>query len=160
MDATAALVNERQHLDFTMKEVAEGAGVSLRTVYNHFPDRADLLDALGRTYDEMMAARGGPSAADLGSGLDLADAVRASHRISEELGGLSEAFAQMQRPDIGRDRDRTDPGSRQLPDRCGPPPPRCRAGSSPSRPHARHQAHSLHRGLSLLSPGDDGQPAF
>ena len=108
VDATAALVNERRHLDFSMKEVAERAEVSLRTVYNHFPDRADLLDALGRAYDEQASALGGPHATDLGNGIDLTSAIRAANRTAEALGGLSEAFAQLPMTDIGRDEERVE----------------------------------------------------
>jgi AcrR family transcriptional regulator len=91
-----------------MKEVAERAGVSLRTVYNHFPDRFDLLDALGRTFDEQSSAMGGPHASDLGTSIDLASAVRASNRTAEALSGLSEAFAQLPLADIGRDEERVE----------------------------------------------------
>ena len=108
VEATAALVNERRHLDFSTKEVAERAGVSLRTVYNHFPDRADLLDALGRTFDEQSSAMGGPQAADLGTSIDLSSAIRASNRAAEALGGLSEALAQLPLADIGRDEARVE----------------------------------------------------
>jgi AcrR family transcriptional regulator len=108
VDAAASLVNERHHLDFSMKEVAERAGVSLRTVYNHFPDRNDLLDALGRVFEERSAALGQPQAADLGDETDLASAIRSSHRVAEELGGISEAFAQMPLADAGRDAARAE----------------------------------------------------
>lgn len=106
MEATAALVNERRHLDFSMKEVAERAGVSLRTVYNHFPDRQDLLDALGRSFEERARALGQPNAEDLGQGIGIASAIRASNRVFDQLGGTSEAFAQLPLADIGRDATR------------------------------------------------------
>ncbi len=105
VDATAALVTERHHLDFAMKEVAERAGVSLRTVYNHFPDRADLLDALGRDFDARTREAGAPNAEDLGD-VDIAAAIARNHRIFEELGGVSEALAQLPLADAGRDPDR------------------------------------------------------
>jgi AcrR family transcriptional regulator len=103
VDATAALVTERKHLDFSMKEVAERAGVSLRTVYNHFPDRQDLLDALGRSFDERARALGQPNAENLAGGLDIASAIRASNTVFDQLGGTSEAFAQLPLADVGRD---------------------------------------------------------
>ena len=97
-------MTERRHLDFSMKEVAERAGVSLRTVYNHFPTREDLLDALGRTFnDESDPSVGGPVADDLASGEDLLRAVRVNIELFEALGGISEAFAQMPLADVGRD---------------------------------------------------------
>ncbi|MEZ5381578.1 MAG: helix-turn-helix domain-containing protein [Microthrixaceae bacterium] len=106
VDACAQLVTERRHLDFAMKDVAERAGVSLRTVYNHFPAREDLLDALGRDFDRQMAERGGPEAADLSARDDLGGAVRKNFALFEELNGVSEAFAQMPLAEIGRNADR------------------------------------------------------
>ncbi len=108
VDATAELVTERRHLDFAMKEVADRAGVALRTVYNHFPDRQDLLDALGQSFNEQMESRGGPNAAALGRDVTLADAIRTNLGLFEELGGISEAFAQMPLADVGLDAERTE----------------------------------------------------
>lgn len=108
VDATAALVTERRHFDFSMKEVAERAGVSLRTVYNYFPDRSDLLDALGAAYDAQAGSLGMPQASDLSSDTDFAAIVRSNHRIFEQLGGISEAIAQMPLADVGRDPTRTE----------------------------------------------------
>ena len=45
LDAAAALINEDG--DFVVAQVAKRAGVSVRTVYHHFPDREVMLDALG-----------------------------------------------------------------------------------------------------------------
>ncbi len=106
VDACAALVTERHHLDFTMKEVADRAGVSLRTVYNNFATREDLLDALGAAMDEQAQALGGPQAGDLATRADLFDAIGTNLDIFERLGGLSEALAQMPLADVGRDADR------------------------------------------------------
>lgn len=89
-----------------MKEVADRAGVSLRTVYNNFATREDLLDALGAAMDEQAQALGGPQAGDLATRADLVDAVRTNLDIFERLGGLSEAIAQMPLADVGRDADR------------------------------------------------------
>jgi len=106
LEACADLVTERRHLDFPMKDVAERAGVSLRTVYNHFPTREDLLDALGKAFDEEMSDRGGPSATDLHTRADLLRAVSVNLRLFDELGGISEAFAQMPLADAGRNSGR------------------------------------------------------
>ena len=106
LDACADLVTERHHLDFSMKEVADRAGVSLRTVYNHFASREDLLDAMGRTFDEQMKALGGASAQEVGSRGDLVRAVRTNLRVFDRLGELSEAFAQLPLADVGRDAER------------------------------------------------------
>ena len=108
VDACAELVTERRHLDFSMKEVAERSGVSLRTVYNHFAAREDLLDALGAVMAEQQRALGGPEAHRLETRADLLHAVRSNLRIFDRLGGISEAFAQMPLVDVGRDADRVE----------------------------------------------------
>ena len=108
VEACADLVTERHHLDFTMKEVAERAGVSLRTVYNHFPTREDLLDELGTVHSARMAARGGREARELHELDDLLAAVHDNFGLFEELGGVSEALAQMPLADVGRDDTRTE----------------------------------------------------
>ncbi len=106
VDACADLVTERHHLDFSMKEVADRAGVSLRTVYNHFATREDLLDALGQSMDQQMQALGSSEARDIETRDDLLAAVRTNLVLFEELGGISEALAQMPLADVGRDRER------------------------------------------------------
>lgn len=108
VDACADLVTERRHLDFAMKDVAERAGVSLRTVYNHFPAREDLLDAMGKAFNAHMRDRGGAEASELHGGDDLITAVRVNLGLFEELGGVSEAFAQMPLADVGRDAGRAE----------------------------------------------------
>ncbi len=127
VDACAELVTERHHLDFSMKEVAERAGVSLRTVYNHFATREDLLDVLGVAMDQQLRELGGPQARDLETRDDLLTAVETNMMIFEKLGGLSEAFAQMPLADVGRDADRvartkliTDFIAQQMPSATGP----------------------------------------
>jgi AcrR family transcriptional regulator len=45
LDATAATITENG--DFVVAEVAERAGVAVRTIYHHFPDRESMLDGLG-----------------------------------------------------------------------------------------------------------------
>ncbi|MEZ5165482.1 MAG: PEP/pyruvate-binding domain-containing protein [Acidimicrobiales bacterium] len=106
VDACAALVTERHHLDFSMKEVADRAGVSLRTVYNHFATREDLLDALGEIVDERSRALGQEQAQDLETMDDLHRAVTTNMAVFEKLGGISEAFAQLPLANVGRDTDR------------------------------------------------------
>ena len=68
--------------------VADRAGVSVRTVYRHFPTKADLLDATSRRYLDRVGAEGPPdsSSALLGHLRELwpvfaddIDAVRAEH---------------------------------------------------------------------------------
>lgn len=106
VDACAALVTERRHLDFSIKEVAERARVSLRTVYNHFATREELLDALATVRDELADALGSPSARDVRTREDLLYAVRRNLEIFSELGGIGEAMAQLPLADVGRDVER------------------------------------------------------
>jgi AcrR family transcriptional regulator len=102
-DAAATLITERHQLDFSMQEVADRAGVSLRTVYNHFETREDLLDELGREYSRRMADAGGADADDTDTLAQLLAAVRTNVGLFEELGGVSEALAQMPLAEVGRD---------------------------------------------------------
>ena len=109
--ATAELVADRAHLDFSIAEVAEAAGVSLRTVYNHFADREALLDALTERWTAELRAHGGPLVSDITDLDDLIDAAQVMFGVSAELGGLSDAYARLdisraQALDHGRD-DRT-----------------------------------------------------
>ncbi len=108
VDACADLVTERHHLNFSMKEVAERAGVSLRTVYNHYATREDLLDALAETMDAQTRALGSPQAKDLKELGDLLHAVETNVGIFEQLGGIGEALAQMPLVDVGRDAKRVE----------------------------------------------------
>ncbi|MGQ0849554.1 MAG: TetR/AcrR family transcriptional regulator [Actinomycetota bacterium] len=45
LDAASSVISEEG--DFVVAQVAKRAGVSVRTVYHHFPDRESMLDALG-----------------------------------------------------------------------------------------------------------------
>jgi AcrR family transcriptional regulator len=40
--------------EFSVQEVADEAGVSLRTLYRHFPNREDLLESLGVEVEQMI----------------------------------------------------------------------------------------------------------
>lgn len=50
LDALVALLAERAVDEVTTKEVATTAGVSERTVYRHFPDRAALVEGLASRF--------------------------------------------------------------------------------------------------------------
>src|SRR3954451_582951 len=47
LDAVVAQLEERSVDDIAMADVAAEAGISLRTLYRYFPDRAALLHAAG-----------------------------------------------------------------------------------------------------------------
>ncbi len=95
LEALADLIAETRHLDFSVQEVAERAGVSLRTVYNHFPSREDLLDGLNDHFSEVMVERQGVLIGDVDSVEQVVEAAATNFRIFEELGGLSEAWIQV-----------------------------------------------------------------
>jgi len=50
--ATADLVRSSGRAEFSMPDVAEASGISLRTVYRYFPKRQDLVDALATVADQ------------------------------------------------------------------------------------------------------------
>src|SRR5919199_1059693 len=52
MEATRELLDEGVFHDSTVEQVGERAGVSRATVYQHFPSRLDLVDALCDTFAE------------------------------------------------------------------------------------------------------------
>lgn len=95
VEALGELVAETRHLDFSIQEVADRAGVSLRTVYNHFPNREQLLDAFGLHFGERMVERGA-NVIDQVADLDEVTAAAAiNFRIFEELDALTEAWLQV-----------------------------------------------------------------
>lgn len=55
LEALAALISEGRIIDFSIKEVADRAGVSYASVYRHFPTREALLEALYEEASEIMA---------------------------------------------------------------------------------------------------------
>jgi AcrR family transcriptional regulator len=52
MGATRELLDEGAFHDATVEQVGERAGVSRATVYQHFPSRLDLVDAMCDTFGE------------------------------------------------------------------------------------------------------------
>ena len=103
LDACAALISERRHLNFSMQEVADTAGVSLRTLYNHFPTREDLLDALGERADEEMRAHDPIGAETIETIADLRTAIHTNLAAFEATGAKSEATAQLPLADDSAD---------------------------------------------------------
>ncbi|KKM10332.1 TetR family transcriptional regulator [Clostridiales bacterium PH28_bin88] len=57
LEAVAAIISEGRILEFTVKEVADRAGVSYGSVYRHFPTRESLLEALYEAAAEIMDQR-------------------------------------------------------------------------------------------------------
>lgn len=56
VEATSALHNERGIADTSMKDIAERAGVSVGTVYHHFPTYQDAIGACGAYTAEQVPA--------------------------------------------------------------------------------------------------------
>ncbi|HVJ49981.1 TetR/AcrR family transcriptional regulator [Desulfitobacterium sp.] len=53
--SVAEIISEGRILDFSVKDVAERAGISYGTVYRHFPTRESFLEALYESASEIMA---------------------------------------------------------------------------------------------------------
>ena len=71
LDAAASVITEDG--EFVVAQVAERAGVSVRTVYHHFPDRETMLDALGEWLAEELGYPRPEWPADLASFADLTE---------------------------------------------------------------------------------------
>lgn len=54
MEALAAVVVETNGVDFSVQQVADRAGVTHRTIYNHFPTRESLRDGLAEYVERRM----------------------------------------------------------------------------------------------------------
>jgi AcrR family transcriptional regulator len=60
MDALAEVVVEKGGLDFSVQEIANRAGVTHRTVYNHFPTREALREGLAEHVEARLAQNNTP----------------------------------------------------------------------------------------------------
>ena len=65
LDAAQAVITEKSSTDFTVQEVVDRSGQSLRSFYQHFDGKHELLlalfeDALRRATDQIRAAAAGP----------------------------------------------------------------------------------------------------
>jgi AcrR family transcriptional regulator len=58
LDALADVIAEAGGLEFSIQQVADRAGVTHRTVYNHFPTREALRDGLAERVEELLGATG------------------------------------------------------------------------------------------------------
>lgn len=54
LETLAAIIAERGSTDFSVQEVADQAGVSLRTVYRYYPSRQELLDGVTSLVDQRL----------------------------------------------------------------------------------------------------------
>jgi AcrR family transcriptional regulator len=81
MDATRELLDEGSFHESTVEQVGERAGVSRATVYQHFPSRLDLVDAMCDTFGvnpALVRIRDSVALEDLGEAMreSIADAMR------------------------------------------------------------------------------------
>jgi AcrR family transcriptional regulator len=90
LDALGEVVADSGAVEFSIQDVADRAGVSHRTVYNHFPTRTALNDAFAQhAEDQLGALFPGPRPPEEDAALDeLPDLVGEAYR----------AFAQADRP--------------------------------------------------------------
>ena len=58
LDALAGVIVDTGGLGFSVQQVAERAGVTHRTVYNHFPTRDAMNDALAEHCEHLLASSG------------------------------------------------------------------------------------------------------
>ena len=103
--AVAQYVKETGSFDFVIADIAARAGVSQRTVYNHFGDRQGLIEALSAFAQREMEQRGGT---DIPATLhELPGLIGPNFRAMEAVPELSEAFARLDyasQPSAGRAR--------------------------------------------------------
>lgn len=86
LDALGTLIGEGRLGDFSVQDVADRAGVSLRTVYRHFASRHALLEGFAAYADEQLNLSGGidpPATAD-----DVAAYVRLKVATLERFASL------------------------------------------------------------------------
>jgi AcrR family transcriptional regulator len=59
LEAMVDVIMERDGIGFSVQAVADRAGVTHRTIYNHFPTREALCDAFSHYVDELLGASAG-----------------------------------------------------------------------------------------------------
>ena len=80
-------------MNLSIQSVADRAGVSHRTVYNHFENKDRLVQDLGRHVNDQIVASGGRNLPD---DLDaLPDAIRRNWALFDEAGVKTEALARV-----------------------------------------------------------------
>jgi AcrR family transcriptional regulator len=94
LDAVIAELEARRFDDVSMADIAEAAGVSLRTLYRYFPDRESLLHAAG---EHLYATL------DMPYDIDGPDQISASfQRAARQLSTRSELTRALVRTGAGR----------------------------------------------------------
>lgn len=86
--AVADLLERGEADELTMPGVAEASGISLRTVYRHYPTREQLLEAAGRWIGDELLEHPYPRTLD-----EVAELFRAGCRDFDKHPGLVRALA-------------------------------------------------------------------
>lgn len=101
MQAAADLIVERGLENLSLADVAERAGVSKRTLYNHFESRETLLHDIGRWSEQLTLEHGGAVRPE---GLDtLPDVIRAVWRTWDRQGTIRQALLRIEAASSGSD---------------------------------------------------------
>jgi AcrR family transcriptional regulator len=82
----------RDGLDAQMEEIARDAGVGVGTVYRHFPNKDELVDALANERFERLAEAASDALAESDPWQSFENFIRASARIQTEDRALSEVL--------------------------------------------------------------------
>src|SRR5437588_3587350 len=92
--AVAELIERGDGEELTVPAVAEASGVSLRTIYRHYPTREELLEAAGRWIGDELLKHPYPQDLD-----EVADLYQEGARDFDEHPGLVRtlAFSQLGR---------------------------------------------------------------
>lgn len=88
LSAVAGLLEREEAEALTMPEVADASGVSLRTIYRHYPTREQLLEAAGRWIGDELLRHPYPRTLD-----EVAELFRVGCRDFDERPGLVRALA-------------------------------------------------------------------
>src|SRR5207302_7947373 len=88
LGAVADLLEAERAEELTVPAVAEASGVSLRTIYRHYPTRDELLEAAGRWIGDELFQHRYPRDLD-----EVADLYEAGCRDFDERPGLVRAMA-------------------------------------------------------------------
>jgi AcrR family transcriptional regulator len=93
LEALGGLIAEGHLAEFSVQDVADGAGVALRTVYRHFASRDELLEAFVPWAEQRFRAAGGfslPENAD-----DISAYVKAKFAAMERFASLLSAVVKL-----------------------------------------------------------------
>ncbi|MCI0452475.1 MAG: TetR/AcrR family transcriptional regulator [Candidatus Latescibacteria bacterium] len=124
LDALADVIANSGATGFSVQEVADRAGVTHRTVYNHFPTRAALNDGFAVHVEEELAKLADPRGATLNLA-KLAPVVAELYRVVSQRASHVRAYVMLMiasRAPAKVTRDRTAQFERLVEDEAGPLP--------------------------------------